>query len=75
MQKQVNVLRVRENANLPLKRSNIYKLHCLKKFPKLIYSVPGAGLVFDMAEWEAMVEAAKAESVRRAERIHRPIEG
>ena len=47
-------------------RATIYKLHHLGKYPRLIYSVPAAGLCFDLNEWAAMCEAAKLVSVERA---------
>ena len=71
----VNIARVRnaERENLPLKRSNIYKLHSLRKFPGLIYKVPGAGLCFDLDEWASMCAEAKRKNEERANRIHRAL--
>jgi hypothetical protein len=71
------VLRVRDipigqSTGLPA-RATIYKLHSLMKYPRLIYTVPGAGLVFDLDEWHAMCEAAKQSSEDRAAQVHRPL--
>lgn len=72
-----NVLRVRDipkgqSTGLPA-RATIYKLHSLRKFPRLIFSVPGAGLCFDLDEWQAMCETAKQASEDRSVRVHRPL--
>ncbi|MGO9146118.1 MAG: hypothetical protein ACLQDF_07095 [Desulfomonilia bacterium] len=72
-----NVLRVRDipkgqSTGLPA-RATIYKLHSLRKHPRLIYTVPGAGLVFDLDEWQTMCEAAKQSSEERAAQVHRPM--
>ncbi len=71
-----NVIPIKNAAEekLPLARATIYKNHTLKKFPKLIYKVPGVGVVFDLDEWVSMCEKAKAENIKKAERIYRPLE-
>jgi len=71
-----NIVRVRDihkgqSTGLPA-RATIYKLHSLRKYPRLIYRIPGAGLCFDFDEWARMCEEAKQASEDRAARIHRP---
>jgi hypothetical protein len=76
MNKPANVIPVR-NAKpdeLPLARATIYKNHTLKKMPNIIYKVPGVGIVFDLDEYAATCEAAKAEQVKKAERIYKPLD-
>ncbi len=80
MKTAVNIIRVRDidkggsgvPEGLPAK-ATIYKDHCLRKYPRLIYTVPGVGLVLDLDEWAAIIEAAKKESVERAERVQREL--
>jgi len=76
MNKQSNIIRVKDiaknQAGLPAK-ATIYKLHSLRKYPRLIYTVPSTGLVFDLDEWQAMCEASKQASEDRSARVHRPL--
>jgi hypothetical protein len=76
MKKLTNVVPVRNTKpnELPQARATIYKNHNLKKFPKLIYKIPGVGVVWDNNEWASMCEKAKAEQVKSSERIHRPLD-
>jgi hypothetical protein len=68
------IIRNAEPDELPLAKATIYKNLSLKKMPNIIYKVPGVGVVFDINEYEATCEQAKAKQVEKAERIHRPIE-
>jgi hypothetical protein len=76
--KETRRLRVRDipkdqTTGLPA-RATIYKEHSLRKYPRLIYSVPSAGLFFDLDEWDRMCETAQQASVARAARVYRPLE-
>lgn len=75
MAKPKNIVRVRDipegqGPDYPAK-STIYKFHSQRKFPRLVYTVPGVGLVFDLNEWQAMCEAAQQASEERAHKIHK----
>lgn len=80
MEKAANIILVRDikkgqpgiPAGLPA-QATIYKLNCLRKYPRLIYTVPGAGLVFDLDEWAAMCERAKQASEERARKVHKAL--
>ena len=77
MERPIKIIRVRDipkgrGTDLP-SQSTIYKMHSLRKFPRLIYTVPGAGLVFDLDEWQAMCEAAQQASEDRAAHVNRPL--
>lgn len=76
MNKPTNVITVRnaKPGELPLAKATIYKKKSLMELPKLIYKVPGVGVVFDLDEWTSMCEESKAENVKKSERIHRPFE-
>ena len=69
MDKLPNIIRVRDipkdHPGLPA-RATIYKLHSLRKHPRLIYLVPDVGLVFNLGEWESMCAAAQKISEERA---------
>jgi len=71
-----NIIRVRgiakNQSGLPAK-ATIYKLHSQRKYPRLIYTVPGAGLCFDLDEWQTMCEVAQQASEDRAARVNRPL--
>ena len=71
--RRVIPLKDTKSGELPKAHSTIYKEHSLKLYPELIYKVPGVGVVFDLDEWDRMCEAAKAEQVKKAERIYRPL--
>jgi hypothetical protein len=75
MANQSSIIRVKDIKDYPglPARTTLYKLHSLRKYPRLIYTVPGAGLVFDLVEWQAMCEAAKQSSEDRAARVHKPL--
>ena len=71
MERPSNIVRVRKNEKLPMARSTIYKMHSMRRFPRLIFIIPGAGLCFDLDEWHSMCEAAREANVKSATRIHR----
>ncbi len=55
---------------LPFSKRTIYRYHCEKRYPKLIFKV-GSRLCFDFDEWERMAAEAKKSNVQMAEKIHR----
>jgi hypothetical protein len=73
--KYLNVIRLRDTSDedLPFSRKTIYKMHSQKKYPALIYSVPGLGLVLDLDELSKMREVAQKENIRISKRIHAPL--
>ncbi len=77
MERPTKIIRVRDipkgrGTDRPA-QSTIYKMHSLRKFPRLIYTVPGAGLVFDLGEWERLCEEAKQASEDRAALVLRTL--
>jgi len=54
------LVKVRDSkkGELPVTRNTVYKWHCEKKYPRLIFKVSGI-LYFDMEEWLSMAIRAK----------------
>jgi hypothetical protein len=71
--KRIVPLKDAKSGDLPIAHSTCYKNLSLGMYPHLIYKVPGVGVVFDFDEWDMMCETAKAEHVKKSERIRRPL--
>jgi hypothetical protein len=66
----MNIVKVKSAmpGELPFSKNTVRKYHSLKKYPQLLYKVAG-NLVFDVDEWNKMVQSAKDTSISEAKRI------